>query len=194
MPMDKNIPNPANRIGNHENLRVFRLSRLVYDITAHFVELYVPANSRTRDQMVQAARSVSQNIAEGNNDYSTSAKIGINLFNVACGSLKELQCDYQDFLRQHSYGIWANGHPLADEFIRRRVANAAEFRDFIGDAMNTGQLDRAELVANATLLLIKPIRFMLSKLIDTKMDAFLKQGGFSEKMYQLRSQKRQEQG
>ena len=82
MSTDKNgellLPN-----GGYRRLKSFRLARLVYDITVHFVNLYIPPDSRTCDQMVQAARSGVQNIAEGSVDGATSAKLELNLYNVA---------------------------------------------------------------------------------------------------------------
>ena len=56
-----NVLLPSN---GYKKLKSFKLARLIYDITVHFVELYIPAKSRTCDQMVQAARSGVQNIAE----------------------------------------------------------------------------------------------------------------------------------
>ena len=77
--------------GGYRRLKSFRLARLIYDITVHFVEMYVPADSRTRDQMIQAARSGVQNIAEGSVDAATSTKLELNLYNVARASLEELR-------------------------------------------------------------------------------------------------------
>ena len=74
MNTDKNgellLPN-----GGYHRLKSFQLARLIYDITVHFVDLYIPPDSRTCDQMVQAARSGVQNIAEGSVDGATSAKL-----------------------------------------------------------------------------------------------------------------------
>ena len=61
--------------GGYQWLKSFQLAQLIYDITVRFVELYVPCESRTRDQMVQAARSGVQNIAEGSVDAATSTKL-----------------------------------------------------------------------------------------------------------------------
>ena len=83
--------------GGYQNLKVYKLVTLIQDVTCRFVELYIPANSRTCDQMVQAARSGKQNIAEGSVDAATSAKLEINLYNIARGSLEELKADYLDY-------------------------------------------------------------------------------------------------
>ena len=117
--------------GGYKNLKVYNLTTLIYDITVRFVELYIPANSRTRDQMVQAARSGRQNIAEGSVDAATSAKLEINLYNVARGSLEELKIDYQDYLRQHGAEIWQKDDPLTQKFISSRIASKKEFREFV---------------------------------------------------------------
>ena len=61
---------------------------------------YIEKRSRTRDQMVQAARNGVQNIAEGSQAAGTSKKTELKLTNVARASLEELRLDYEDFLRQ----------------------------------------------------------------------------------------------
>ena len=115
------------------------MARVIYDITVRFVELYIPQNSRTCDQMVQAARSGKQNIAEGSVDAATSAKLEINLYNVARGSLEELKIDYQDYLRQHGFEIWNKDDLLAQKFINMHVASKKEFRMFVETAEQTSQ-------------------------------------------------------
>ena len=108
-------------------------------MTGRFVELYIPQNSRTCDQMVQAARSGKQNIAEGSVDAATSAKLEINLYNVARGSLEELKIDYQDYLHQHGFEIWNKDDLLAQKFINMHVASKKEFRMFVETAEQTLQ-------------------------------------------------------
>ena len=107
--------------GGYRRLKSFQLAQLVYDITVHFVNLYIPKESRTCDQMVQAARSGVQNIAEGSVDAATSAKLELNLYNVARASLEELKLDYQDYLRQHGENIWQKDEFLYVEFVKRRI-------------------------------------------------------------------------
>ena len=43
--------------GGYRKLKSFQLAQLVYDVTVRFCARYVDRQSRTRDQMVQAARS-----------------------------------------------------------------------------------------------------------------------------------------
>ena len=122
--------------GGYARLKSFRLARLIYDITVHFAELYIPADSRTRDQMIQAARSGVQNIAEGSVAAATSVKLELNLYNVARASLEELRLDYQDFLRQHGCSVWNRDSALHREFVALRISDKTGFRDFIRRAEN----------------------------------------------------------
>ena len=82
--------------GGYRKLKSFQLAQLCFDITVRFVELYIPKNSRTVDQMVQAARSGVQNIAEGSVAAATSKRTELKLTNVARASLEELHLDYED--------------------------------------------------------------------------------------------------
>ena len=84
--------------GGYKRLKTFQIARLIYDVTVQFCGLFV--TGRTRDQMVQAARSGVQNIAEGSVASGTSKKIEMKLTNIARASLEELRLDYEDFLRQ----------------------------------------------------------------------------------------------
>lgn len=183
--------------GGYRKLKSFQLARLVYDITVHFTELYIPATSRTRDQMVQAARSGVQNIAEGSEDAATSAKLELNLYNVSRASLEELRLDYEDYLRQHNEPIWQKGTPLYSEFVARRVSDKAGFRAFIRwaetshPAVNLRTAPyKSVLVANAALLLIDTAVFFLKRQIASKAKNFLNNGGFSERMDRMRRKNR----
>ncbi len=93
--------------GDYKNLIAFQKAECIYDITCYFVEHYLPrVGDRTVDQMKQAARSGKQNIAEGNEAGTTSMETNIKLVNVAKASLKELQEDYEDYLRTHNLSLW----------------------------------------------------------------------------------------
>ena len=85
--------------GHYRHLRVYKVTEIIYDITYHFTQHYLSKGDRTIDQMVQAARSGKQNIAEGNQSASTSSETEIKLTNVAKASLEELLNDYEDYLR-----------------------------------------------------------------------------------------------
>ena len=92
--------------GGYRNLKSFQVAQLVYDVTASFCDAHIERRSRTHDQMVQAARSGVQNIAEGSQASGTSKKTEMKLTSVARASLEELRLDYEDFLRQRQLPQW----------------------------------------------------------------------------------------
>jgi four helix bundle protein len=102
--------------GGYRNLKSFQLAQLVYDVTVRFCDLYISKRSRTHDQMVQAARSGVQNIAEGSQASATSKKTELKLTNVARASLEELRLDFEDYLRQRELPMWAPDHPALKRF------------------------------------------------------------------------------
>jgi four helix bundle protein len=112
--------------GGYRNLKSFQVAQLVFDLTVRFCERYVSKFSRTTDQMVQAARSGVQNIAEGSQASGTSKKTELKLTNVARASLEELKLDYEDFLRQRSLSLWERQDPRRAGLIARRCKTADE--------------------------------------------------------------------
>ena len=185
--------------GGYRKLKSFQLAQLCFDITVRFVELYIPPKSRTTDQMVQAARSGVQNIAEGSVASATSKRTELKLTNVARASLEELHLDYEDYLRQHAITVWRKDHPLAQEFIRRRISSMEKFRNFIQWAklhdsamsvkVRTCPL-QSVIVANAVLLLLNVTCHLLDRQLDRLAADFENEGGFSERMYNRRNQTR----
>lgn len=110
--------------GGYRKLVGFQIAQLVYDLTVRFCERYVERTSRTRDQMVQAARSGVQNIAEGSQASGTSRKMELKLTSVARASLEELRLDYEDFLRQRGLKLWRRDDPRRGDLVARRCATA----------------------------------------------------------------------
>lgn len=184
--------------GGYRNLKSFQLAQLCFDITVRFVELYIPKNSRTVDQMVQAARSGVQNIAEGSVAAATSKRTELKLTNVARASLEELRLDYEDYLRQHAATIWSKEHPLTQEFINQRISSMEEFRTFVQNSKQHPSLSvevsscplQSVIVANAVLLLLNVACHLLDRQLVRLAADFENEGGFSERMYQQRLQKR----
>lgn len=119
------------RHGGYRNLKSFQVAELIYDVTVLFCEKFIDRRSRTYDQMVQAARSGCQNIAEGSVDSGTSKKIELKLTGIAKGSLEELRLDYEDFLRQRSLPQWPPDHPALKRFKALRCATLPEFRAWV---------------------------------------------------------------
>src|SRR5216683_3487261 len=110
------------RHGGYRRLKSFQVAQLAYDVTVRFCDRYIEKRSRTHDQMVQAARSGVQNIAEGSQASGTSKKMELKLTNVARASLEELRLDYEDFLRQRGLALWEREDPRRAELIVRRCA------------------------------------------------------------------------
>src|SRR5215510_16475770 len=112
------------RHGGYRKLKSFQVAQLVYDVTVRFCDRYIEKRSRTHDQMVQAARSGVQNIAEGSQASGTSKKMELKLTNVARASLEELRLDYEDFLRQRGLPLWDRNDPRRKALVDRRPKTA----------------------------------------------------------------------
>src|ERR1043166_5951966 len=110
--------------GGYRRLKSFQVAQLVYDVTIRFCDRYIEKRSRTHDQMVQAARSGVQNIAEGSQASGTSKKFELKLTSVARASLEELKLDYQDFLRHRSLPEWPREDPRRPALINGRPKTA----------------------------------------------------------------------
>ena len=181
--------------GGFRKLRSFILARLCYDITVLFCERFIPRESRTRDQMIQAARSGVQNIAEGSVASATSKETEIKLTNVAKASLKELTLDYEDFLRQHQIDPWGKDAPLYQDFVRRKISDKLGFRTFIKEAASSNpDVPQAVLVANATLLLLRVVDYLLGRQLLRLSSDFIENGGLREHMTDVRCQWRKKRG
>lgn len=173
--------------GHYRNLRVYHVTEALYDLTYTFCQRFLPAyGDRTVDQMVQAARSGKQNIAEGNQAAATSSETEIKLTNVAKASLEELLVDYEDYLRTHNLPRWGTDHPRYEGM--RRWANSD---DFMQTYTERSQQMTDEEFANLCLTLCHQAIYMLGKLIDTLQDRFVKLGGIKERMHAARTGYRQ---
>jgi four helix bundle suffix protein len=201
--------------GGYRKLKSFQVAQLAYDVTVRFVEAYIDRFSRTRDQMVQAARSGVQNIAEGSQASATSKKTELKLTQVARASLEELKLDYEDFLRQRGFQQWERENPLRQELIDRRFQSADDVarwvaevgkrviasgpcglagRNKISDPRETKSTLATkvypEIAANAVLVLLAVACALLDRQVSRLAEDFENQGGFSERLYRVRSKKR----
>jgi four helix bundle suffix protein len=125
--------------GGYRKLKSFQLAQLVYDVTVRFCGRYIEKRSRTHDQMVQAARSGVQNIAEGSQASGTSKKTELKLTNVARASLEELRLDYEDFLRQKRLPLWPREDPRRAELIARRPTTADAVAEWVKEKAENGR-------------------------------------------------------
>jgi len=188
--------------GGYRNLKSFQVAQLAYDVTVRFCNRYIGKHTRTHDQMVQAARSGVQNIAEGSMASATSKKTELKLTNVARASLEELRLDYEDFLRQRGLAQWKRDDSRRVELVARRPKTADEVADWARDIRRSGQGGRrslstesipstlstyAEISANGALTLIAVASSLLTRQIATLEKSFLEEGGFTEKLYRART-------
>ena len=167
--------------GHYRNLRVYKVTEIIYDITYFFTQQYLSHGDRTVDQMVQAARSGKQNIAEGNQAAATSSETEIKLTNVAKASLEELLVDYEDYLRVHGFGQWDTQHPRYEKM--RRYARSEQIKS---DYTLTMQRMNDEELANLAITLIHQAIYMLHRLLVTMQNRFVSEGGIKEQMYRSR--------
>lgn len=214
--------------GGYRQLKTFQLAQLIYDITVRFCDHYIEKRSRTHDQMVQAARSGVQNIAEGSQDSGTSKKSELKLTNIARGSLEELRLDYEDFLRQRELPQWPPEHPALLRFKALRCATLEEFRAWVAEehgptptntdahgqqpgsasSVSVGVCPSpsvpvrvvpcssvlpAVLAANGALSLLNLCCYLLDRQLAAQAKAFENEGGFTERLYRVRTERRREQ-
>lgn len=172
--------------GGYRNLKSFQMARLVFDITERFCNRFIDKKSRTHDQMVQAARSGVQNIAEGSQASGTSKKTELKLTNVARASLEELKLDYEDFLRQRKLPIWEFQDQRRQQLIKQRVTTADEFVLWVKNAEQQKQGKLEEIAANGMLALVGAACYLLNRQIAAQAEAFQNEGGFTERLYKVR--------
>ena len=183
--------------GGYRRLRSFQVAEIIYDATVAFCDRFVDKRSRTRDQMVQAARSGRQNIAEGSRASATSSQTELRLVNVARASLDELLLDYEDFLRQRGLPAWSKDDPEA-----REVRAVGSRRDRTDQSDPTDPTDHKTkyprwlehsdpaVVANALICLIHQANYLLDRQIHGLEREFVEGGGYSERLAAARLEKR----
>ena len=175
--------------GGYQHLLSYQRAEIVYDATVRFCERFLDRRDRTVDQMVQAARSGKQNIAEGSMASGTSKETEIKLTNVARASLEELLIDYRDFLRVRRLTEWDKDHRYAQrlrELIRTPNANYETFRAGLEHA------DPA-IAANVIIGLIKVANYLLDQQLRHLEQAFVTEGGLRERMTKARVRERARQ-
>ena len=175
--------------GGYRKLRSFQSAQLVYDATIVFCDRFVEKRSRTHDQMVQAARSGVQNIAEGSMASATSKKTELKLTNVARASLEEMLLDYEDFLRQRGMRIGDKNAPEALEVRKRYQSDRSDKSDPYSIKTAT-----SETAANTLICLINQASFLLGRQLQKLEQDFLTEGGFTERLYKQRQAARSMKG
>jgi four helix bundle suffix protein len=194
--------------GGYRKLKSFQVAQLAYDVTVRFCDRYVDRRSRTHDQMVQAARSGVQNIAEGSQASGTSKKMELKLTNVARASLEELRLDYEDFLRQRNLRLWPEDDPRRKALVARRCATADEVAEWArgvhdapvprDPASGTSMASISsipspgypEIAANGALVLVGVACALLDRQLAALGRDFEQEGGFTERLHRVRRRRR----
>lgn len=172
--------------GGYKKLITYQKAEIIYDGTIYFTKRFFTKYDRTIDQMVQAARSGKQNIAEASMAAATSKETEIKLTNVASASLEELKIDFEDFLRTNKLPIWDKNHYLVArlrELNKTPNANYETFRKAIEN-------ENPEICANVMIGLIKVTTFLLNRQIKSLEISFINEGGLRERMTKARLDKR----
>lgn len=175
--------------GYYRNLRAYQLAEIIYDVTYLFTCKYLDRKDRTVDQMVQAARSGKQNIAEGSAAGVTSKETEIKLTNVAKASLQELLIDYEDYLRVRGMEKWdaASAKVMQTRNYCRTQKDSTEICRKL-------QTRSAETTANIAISLIHQADRLLHGLIERQKRDFLQKGGIREQMSKARREYRSSTG
>ena len=174
----------------HKYLLTYRYSEIVHDLTVVFCDRFLPGFDfrRTREQMVQAARSGKQNIVEGIGQSTASKKGEIKLLNVAKASLEELTTDYEDFLRQRGLPLFPKDSPqtLKNRQIGYRLSDLRNLSS-LGEFLEKPKLPESAVEAgNFLLTLCHLATYLLSKQILATEQKFLKEGGYTENLWKRR--------
>jgi restriction system protein len=177
--------------GGYRNLKSYQTAEIVYDATVMFCNRFIDRRSRTHDQMVQAARSGVQNIAEGSMASATSKKTELKLTGVARASLEELLLDFKAFLRQRGLRIWAKDSPEAIA-VRKSYQSDKSDKSDTSDRSDPYGIAKTspEIAANTMICLINQSSYLLGRQLQRLEQQFLEEGGFTERLYQARSQAR----
>ena len=196
--------------GGYRKLKSFQVAQVIYDVTVRFCDRYINKRSRTHDQMVQAARSGVQNIVEGSQTSETSKKTELKLTNVARASLEELLLDHEDFLCQRGLPIWEKNDPRRQNLVDCRCTSADEVAHWVRVVRDCGRGGQSglggpelsmpgsnpsnssfpEISANAALVLLAVACSLLDRQLAAQAAAFETGGGFTERLYRIRSEKR----
>jgi four helix bundle suffix protein len=186
MTAPKDLPKLIPPHGGYAELQSYKMSEIVYDATVVFCDRFIDKRSRTHDQMVQAARSGKQNIAEGSMASGTSKKFELKLVGVARASLEELLLDFKDYLRQKELPLWGKDHKQAREIralAYEKNRSYLTYKTYIEQSSN-------EVAANTMACLIHQTNYLLDQQLRALEKAFLTEGGFTERLYRVRSQER----
>ena len=169
----------------YQNLIAYRKAIVIYDLTYHFCQRFIAIGDRTKDQMIQAARSGKQNIVEGKAASLTSAETHLKLLGVARASFQELLEDYLDYLRTRKLRLWETNSKEVNT-MRELGLSHDESKFFLELAEKRGD----EVIANMAIVLLHQEDVLLRKHIEKQIARFVVDGGFRESLTKARIDKK----
>lgn len=170
--------------GGYQKLMSYQMAEIVYDATVYFCDKHIDRRSRTHDQMVQAARSGKQNIAEGSMASGVSKEMEIKLMGVARASLEELLNDYKDFLRTKELPLWDKNDERALAVRKISKNKNRSYKSYLTNKITP------EEEANTIICIIHQTNYLLDQQIRKLEELFIKEGGIRERMMQARLNER----
>lgn len=163
-----------------------------------FLDARVDPKGRWLDQMTQAARSITGNIAEGASRHQTSRETEMKLFDVARASANELAGDFMFWLSLKGELCWSRHNPEY-EAVRQLRLDAPYYADdelIVREAMSHVLVQKKRFdrwftaddvtFANALLVLTGRVIKMIDRKLDELLEQFRQEGGFTENMTQER--------
>lgn len=164
------------RFGDYRTLYFYRKSKVIYDLTFHFCDRFVTEyHDRTKDQMVQAARSGKQNFVEGMQDGQADTEKAMFLMTIGQGSLQELLEDYEDYLRTRQLTKWTPSHSRYNALVEY-----CKSRNDINEYAELFARMNDEELANMALTLIHQTDYLLDRFLKKIEQEFIATGGSKE--------------
>lgn len=163
------------------------------DFCDRFVDYRMDPGRRLYDQMVMAARCGVANIAEGSARHSTSVETEMRLLDVARASFDELQGDFFNFLLRRKAEIWPIGNPGREAIWTSHLDAPDYSNSYLHDAAEHILKQKAKfaywlecadpvVAANALLVLCLRVNKMLQSQMQSQLQSFRREGGFTENM------------
>ena len=174
------------------------------DFCRKYLNLQNDPCGRQYDQMTQAARSGTANIAEGNSRHATSRETEMKLTDVARASLAELANDYFNWLLLHNETPWSindSNHIQLSQI----VPDKPDYKDDVQHLSAVHILNQKQkydtwlntndslTAARCILVLCNKLIMMLSRQIEQQLQSFTEEGGFTEALTAERLKHRAEQ-
>lgn len=170
---------------SYEYLLAYKITVIVYDYTVIFCKRYISPFSRTTDQMIQAARSGMQNIAEGSKQESLKGYI--KLSGVSRGSLEELLKDYVSYARQRNIPLWGRDKVTGEIKEMAVIWGILKKNPYLPDQPNFPNLPLNEQATiNLLITLIHQANYLLDRLIISLKQKHEREGELSEELFRKR--------